>query len=168
MFPDDACETLRDLVAETKPKLILEAGSGRSTVVLAEAVRAYGGHVVSLEHDYGYQCETQRLLVAHNLAEHADVRLAPLEGEPPWYAASAWVDLHGIGLLFVDGPPGSTARYAREPALNLLRHRLLPGCVVVLDDTNRRDEREIWRSWKLADPVHVQHSEGALAYGRLP
>lgn len=166
MFPDDACEALAELVAATKPQLIVECGSGRSTLVLA-ALCEQGHPVVSLEHDACYRQETQRMLREHDLTELADVRLAPLEGSPPWYAAAAYEDLHGIGLLFVDGPPGSVVRDAREPALPMLRDRLLPGGVIVLEDTHRRDEQEIWRRWGLAATVHVPHSEGALTYGRL-
>jgi hypothetical protein len=36
-------------VQRYRPKLILELGTGASTIVLAEAARGYGGHVVSME-----------------------------------------------------------------------------------------------------------------------
>jgi len=137
-LPDDACETIAALVKEHRPDLIVECGSGRSTIVLAEALRDNGsGTVVALEHHWDYWAETVRLLEERDLQEYAQVRQSHLaEG---WYARETWADLGGIGMLLVDGPPRKTARHARAPALTLLHDCLLPGCVIVLDDIDRDD-----------------------------
>ncbi len=171
-LPDDACELLKRLTLEEEPDLIVEAGSGRSTCVFAEALHALGaGKVVALEHDPHYAAATEALL-PQDVRSHAEVRLAPLEPHgqdllaPNWYARSAWADLEGIGLLLVDGPPGSPGRYTRQPALPLLRDRLLPNCLVILDDTDRPDEQTILRDWKLPT-IEFVHAEAALSYGRL-
>jgi predicted O-methyltransferase YrrM len=137
-LPDYACEVLANLVAEHRPELVVECGSGRSTVVLAEALREVGaGKVVALEHDWEFWHETVELIEERDLFTHAQVRQAALEDG--WYARSAWEDLDGIGLLLVDGPPRKTGWEARAPALSLLRDRLLLGAVVVLDDIDRAD-----------------------------
>lgn len=170
-LPDDACALLARLVADHRPELILECGSGRSTVVLAEAVSDWGGKVITLEHDAGFYRETRALVAARELTAWADVRLAPLEPQqdglaPDWYASHAWHDVQGIGMLLVDGPPGGTSRFARHPAVPLLRERLLPGCLVVLDDVNREPEQAIWRDWGIQGTMFA-HAKASLVYGTL-
>lgn len=175
MLPDDACAVLARLVEQHQPELIVEAGSGRSTVVLAEALDRLGrGRVVALEHDPGYFAATSWMLVESGLAGYADVRLARLEPHgregllaDHWYARAGWDDLDGVGMLVVDGPPGGGSRYARGPALPLLRDRMRPGAVIVLDDINRESERTIWRDWHIVGTT-VVHAKASLVYGRLP
>jgi methyltransferase family protein len=171
-LPDDACALLARLVEEHRPALIVECGSGRSTVVLAEAVAAYDGYVVALEHMPEYFMSSVWLLTESGLSHYGEVRLARLEPHgraalaPDWYARTAWDDLHGIGMLVVDGPPGGSSRYARSPALPLLRNRLLPGCVVVLDDVNRESEQTIMNEWGIKMTL-VEHAKATLGYGRI-
>lgn len=151
-------ETLLSLVHEvmTAPghPLVVECGSGTSTVWTALALRARGGgKVIALEHESGYAEITRRQLARLDLSEFAEVRDAPLEevttaaGTTLWYAADALSDLADVTLVFVDGPPGSLGPNARFPALPLLASRLAPGAVVVLDDIDREDEQEIERKW---------------------
>lgn len=159
-LPDDACALLVRLVEEHRPELIVECGSGRSTVVLAEAAAGYGGAVVALEHNRQYARETRWLML--NARGDADIRWAPLEDG--WYARRFWEDLHEIAMLVVDGPPGGTSRHARQPALPLLRDRLLPGCVVVLDDVDREDEEGTMRDWAV-EMTLLRHEKATIAYG---
>src|SRR5690606_36645575 len=90
------------LVIERRPMLIIECGSGASTVWLARAAREYGGRVVALEHQEEFARAVREDLVRHKLEHVADVRLAPLEtfdldGEQySWYARDAWVGLEKI------------------------------------------------------------------------
>jgi hypothetical protein len=171
-LPDDACALLARLVEEHRPALVVECGSGRSTAVLAEAMYEFTrGKLVSLEHEFAFAEQTRALLTGMNLAWLADVRYAPLEphGKPglltdQWYARKFWEDLQGIGMLVVDGPPGGTSRYARHPALPLLRDRLLPSCVVVLDDLNRDPEKAIVRDWEI-EMTLVKHAKATIGYG---
>ncbi len=168
-LPDDACALLTRLVLDYRPELIVECGSGRSTVVLAEAADSYGGRVVSLEHDLGYLAETKTMLA--DCGVHASVRHAPLVahgGALPdrWYIESSWYDLNGIGMLMVDGPPGGSARWARSPAVPILRERLLPGCLVVLDDAQRDDERQTIARWGIEMTI-VKHAKASMAYGTI-
>jgi predicted O-methyltransferase YrrM len=151
---------LVDLVRQTRPSLVLECGSGTSTLWFARALRHYGieGRVVALEHEKEYAEQTRRYLEDHELGDLAEVREAPLEtfligdSEWRWYAATAWTDLDDVGLLFVDGPPANTAEKARFPALPLLVDRLAQRAVVVVDDLVREDEREIVDNWLIAYP----------------
>ncbi len=169
-LPDDAIDVIVGLVRQYEPALILECGSGRSTVALALAAGTYGGRVVSLEHREDYYAETLGML------EHAEVtsevRLAPIEPHggslpPNWYARAAWEDLAGIGMLMVDGPPSAVGRLARLPAVPLLQDQLRPGCIVVLDDAQRPDEKAAIEKWGI-EMTLVEHGKSWIGWGVLP
>ena len=149
---------LVQLVLERRPSLVVECGSGTSSVWLGyAAARAGGCRVVALEHHERFAAATRAMVSAHGLGDVVDVRLAPLEVQDvngvsaPWYAPSAWADLDGIDMLLVDGPPAGTARQARYPALPLLASRLGATPLVVMDDANRPDEKAIVRRWSDED-----------------
>jgi predicted O-methyltransferase YrrM len=139
---------------ERSASLVLECGSGSSSVWLGHVVQRHGGRVVALEHRADYVERTRGLVRTHGLEGVVDVRLAPLTpvtvaGESySWYDPSAWADLDGVDMVFVDGPPGSTGPQARFPAVPLLRDRCVDGAVFLLDDTTRADEREVRRRWQ--------------------
>ncbi|MCU1677242.1 MAG: class SAM-dependent methyltransferase [Frankiales bacterium] len=144
---------LVSLVLERRPAVVLELGSGASTVWLARALRETGGRLVSFEHDVTYADATLAALRRNGLQDIVDLRVAPLADVPidgvvhRWYDPAALAEISGVGLLFVDGPPGSTGPLARYPALPLLRDRLLDGGVVGLDDYPREEEQEIAGRW---------------------
>jgi predicted O-methyltransferase YrrM len=156
----DLILVLVDQVIAQRPSLVVECGSGASTLWLALALRRFGidGRVVALEHDPVYAGKTRDFLVRHGVSDVAEVRDAPLEdlsladGSYPWYARRAWKDLTGIDLLFVDGPPAATGARARYPALPSLREALNPASTVVLDDLVVPDMRETLRLWLDAYP----------------
>ncbi len=171
MIPDDALELVCDLIRERKPELIVEAGSGRSTVVVADVLSRIGdGMIVSLEHQPDFALATRGWLAENSLQEFADVRYAPLVDG--WYDLHALDGIDNIDMLIVDGPPGHLSEHARQPALELLIQRIAPGAVVLLDDTHRPQEREIIAAWRKLmpnwSPVQVRHSTGALSYGIVP
>ena len=64
-----------------------------------------------------------------------------------WFDTSGVPELSDIDVLFVDGPVGGTSHRARYPAFPVFADRLAPGALVVLDDTDRPHEREIFRQW---------------------
>ena len=145
-----ALAELSDHLLGTKPQLVLELGSGTSTVWIAHHLKQTGGRIVSCDHDPYYANATRLHLERHSLADIAEVRDAPLVArgeETPWYDKSALADLEDIDLLLVDGPPAATGPFARRPALEVLRHSLRPGATVILDDTHREDEQAILREW---------------------
>ena len=70
-----------------------------------------------------------------------------------WYDVSVLDGIEGtVDLLIVDGPPHKLQRLARYPALPLLIDRLAADAVVLVDDANRRDEREMVRRWQSEFP----------------
>lgn len=177
----DVIHLLVDHVWRHRPELVVECGSGTSTVWLGYAVeRAGRGRVVALEHDERYADATRELVVAHGLDKVVEVRLAPLERWAPesggrtlqWYARAAFADLDGIGVLFVDGPPGYSAPTARYPALPLLLERCAADPLIVLDDAYRADERTLSDRWLAEFPGFVrteyQHEKGTHVFRADP
>ena len=156
----DLLMVLVDLVITGRPSLVVECGSGASTLWLALAMRRFGidGRIVALDHDPVFGGKTRDLLARHDVREFAEVRDAPLEsfrldGETySWYARRAWEDLAGIDLLFVDGPPATTGHQARYPALPLLIGSLSAVATAVLDDLVVPDMQKALRRWLDAYP----------------
>jgi predicted O-methyltransferase YrrM len=156
----DLLMVLVDLVITGRPSLVVECGSGASTLWLALAMRRFeiDGRIIALEHDPVFGGETREFLARHGVQDLAEVRDAPLEsfsldGQTySWYTKRAWKDLTGIDLLFVDGPPATTGHRARYPALPLLRGSLSPAATAVLDDLVVPDMQEVLRLWLDAYP----------------
>jgi predicted O-methyltransferase YrrM len=156
----DLLVVLVDLVVTERPSLVVECGSGASTLWLALAMRRFGveGRIVALDHDAVFGTKTRDLLVRHGVSDLAEVRDAPLESftlddqSYQWYARKAWEDLTGIDLLFVDGPPATTGHQARYPALPLLASSLSLAATAVLDDLIVPDMQEVLRLWLEAYP----------------
>jgi predicted O-methyltransferase YrrM len=151
----DLLLVLVDQVITQRPRLVVECGSGASTLWFALALRRFGidGRIVALDHDPVFAGKTRDFLDRHGVSDLAEVRDAPLEdfsladGTYSWYARRAWEDLTGIDLLFVDGPPAATGPRARYPALPLLRGAMNPAAAVVVDDLVVPDMRETLRLW---------------------
>ncbi|MCY9782605.1 class I SAM-dependent methyltransferase [Nocardiopsis sp. EMB25] len=170
-------DVLRVLVRQInrlRPDLVVEFGSGASSVWLGYALRrAGGGRLVAIEHDARYAELSRELVAAHGLDDLIEIRHAPLTevetqevvvgGETVrtadrWYDASVLADLEGIGLVFVDGPPQATGRHARYPAVPTVLPRCTEDAVIVLDDADRPDERAIGDRW-LAEHPRLQRTE---------
>jgi len=151
----DFLRLVAELTHETRPRLVVEASSGLSSIVCGYCLQAIGeGRVVSLEHDERFAALSRARVEAHGLSDIVDIRLAPLIGqsvdghEKPWYDPQKLGEAEQIDLLIVDGPPESVGPLARHPALPLLHDRLSEDAVILLDDADRPDERktvELWR-----------------------
>ncbi|WP_049566864.1 glycosyltransferase [Streptomyces sp. SBT349] len=138
-------QVLGRLLAEHSPQTVLEAGSGSSTVLLAEYARDTGARVISLEHQARYRDATAALLAERGLAEHVDLRLAPLRRGPngPWYD-TALPD--GVGLALIDGPPEGDG--GRAAAYTALAPHMADGGLILLDDAGRPGERAALATWQ--------------------
>src|SRR5262245_39514056 len=173
----DVIHTLLETTWTNRPQLVVECGSGASSIWLGYAVERVGvGRVVALEHDEKYFRRTADLLRMHRLDRLVVVRLAPLRrwsrGEERWrwYSRASLRDLAGIGLVFVDGPPGATSPLARYPAVPELLSRCTPEAVIVLDDASRDDEAAISDRWLAEFPELERtigdHEKGAHIFTR--
>lgn len=145
-----------------RPRLVLELGSGMSTIVIARLLRELGtGRLLAVEHDDAWADRVQAQLEREGLADLAAVVRAPLgphgrsRGDTDWYdEATLAAALDDIGdpveVLVIDGPPAwrPGTEQARYPALGVLAARLAPGAAVVLDDVERKGEQDVLARWR--------------------
>ncbi|MFC6151187.1 MULTISPECIES: class I SAM-dependent methyltransferase [Mumia] len=152
----DLVEVVVDELLSRRPSLIVECGSGVSTLWFGLAIRHFGldCKVVALEHHEGFGEQTRAVLARHGLGDVAEVRDAPLTEvdvagyRGRWYDPAALETLSDVGLLLVDGPPAATGVHARFPAVPMMRDRFADRVSVVLDDMIRNDEQEVARMWE--------------------
>jgi hypothetical protein len=167
------------LVTEIRPRLIVECGSGASTIVIGRCLRALGrGRLISLEHEPEYARRTSELVRVHTLENVVTIVTAPLvptqagHREGLWYGPE-YRDLitWPIDVLLVDGPPGSVGPRARYPAVPVLESLLAPECWILLDDGDRPDERAIAHAWcseLSAKLVYLDGGRGGWLLHRQP
>ncbi len=155
--PDFAKNLIAEILA-SKPNLILEAGSGVSTLIVAYALKQNGkGRLISLEHQEEYALKNRRELELHGLSDIAKIIHAPLKDYTlgaetwPWYSLEN-VESMPIDMMIVDGPPAKTRPLARYPALPLLEKRFSKKVALVLDDAGREEEKEIVKRWSAQFP----------------
>lgn len=141
------------LVEQTRPELVVECGSGTTSLWIALALKKAGrGRLVCLEHSATYAEKTTEWLRLHEVTEQAEVLLTPLTEVSTARGSFQWYDidpakLGEVDLLVVDGPPGGTGPHARYPALPVFAPYLKAGAVIIADDLHRKDEREILEFW---------------------
>lgn len=129
--------------------------------------------IITFEHNHLYYEKTKIALTDNNVGHLVDLIHAPLidyeckDGSQYLYynCADKLQELSKIFkgrkaniLVLVDGPPGSTNKNARFPALphllNILPEHLF---TVVMDDYGRNEEKEIVDSWrKIAGERHLK------------
>ena len=143
-----------ELIRSERPARVLELGSGLSSLVMAYALEANGaGQLQALEDHEESATATRLLLTEHQLqhcAQVLDAPLSPLELNGTrcrWYSLSQLSSDSPVDLLFVDGPAGDLAPMVRFPALPLLRDYLAEGAIILVDDTDREQERQMIERW---------------------
>jgi len=146
--------TLSHITKTLRPRLTVELGSGTSTLVLA---KSGAKRIISLDHSEEFGAQTRSMLETHKV-RGVEIRIHELESYPSgyrWYAKSMLKGLAKIDLLVIDGPPSSTNRDARYPALEHLIALLSPKGTVILDDVNRDEERRLAEAIANALPNHT-------------
>lgn len=141
-------------VLRYKPQLIVDLGSGVSTIVAGYLVEKNGGKVLSVDHDVVYAKKTEALIADHGLAGIATVVVAPLRTQKVNEKMCVWYDLTDvkidkkIDLLIVDGPPESTQSLARYPAVPKLYAKLAKKGVIIIDDSRGSDLQHAISKWQ--------------------
>lgn len=150
--PDFLLEVTREIL-QRHPETIVECSSGASTVVSAYCCQLNGrGHVYSLENAPEFAAKTRNMLKAANLESWATVIDAPLQPYTFEGKAYSWYSLkhlpnQDIDMLVVDGPPGRLNEQARYPAGPVLIPKMSNTGIIMLDDSNRLDERRSIERW---------------------
>ena len=159
----DLLLTITEIVRKYRPGLVVELGSGVSTLV---AAKAGARKVVSIDNSDEFGGKTISLLKDHKV-RGVDVRIAPLQPYAngfTWYDTSKIKDLKKIDLLIVDGPPGSKNPEARYPALAEFKDKLSAKAVIIIDDVHREGERKLAEDFAKGMPNHqlviLDHEKG--------
>lgn len=145
---------LRRIVTQS-PGLIVECGSGWSTMLIAKCLSHWGeGRIVAFEHLEEFVDRTRKMLCRFGGNDVAQIVHAPLvdrslDGETwPWYGGQVENALDGeIDLLLVNGPPGELAAQSRYPAGPILGPSMAHDGCIILDDGYRSQETNIARRW---------------------
>lgn len=177
----DVLHWLVERVLSQRPALVVECGSGASSLVLGYAMQKVGsGKVIALEHDAGYAETSMRRVAEHGLDDVVEIRHAPLtpwrkddtDPESPWYCLDAVKDLDEVGVVFVDGPPGKLGPLVRYPAFPVLLPHCADDVVFVLDDTVRAAEVEVSDRWLAEYPefsrIELRADKGMHVFQRRP
>ncbi|WP_299585356.1 class I SAM-dependent methyltransferase [uncultured Microbulbifer sp.] len=168
-------------IMTSRPKVIVECGSGASTLVIADALRQNGlGKLISIEHSGHYGAQTLATLEVEYLESWVDLRIGELEfwegehmspknAEKPvrWYPKSLLDGIESADLLWVDGPPGATCLYSRYPALPAMSDRLSAKAEVWMDDTIRQEEKDICERWGQDHGFDLEYHSLEKGLGRL-
>jgi len=154
---------IRDGVDQTSG-VILDCGSGVSTILAALLTRGTGRQVVALEHDAAWATAVARRLCQLR-CDHATVVHTPLRD----YGDYAWYDVPGVtlpgqvDLAIVDGPPGAT-KGGRRGLLHVMGPSLQPETLFILDDSQREGEQAVVADWALRFALQVEETR---AQGRV-
>jgi hypothetical protein len=149
-LPDDVLAGLDTHLAEVGPDLTVEAGSGRSTAVLARHSKRH----IALEHLPKIAIQT-RQHTPH--ADTLDLRVVPLVPYPTPAGRFLWYDTDlpaGIDFALIDGPPGR--KVGRQAAGFAIIPNLAPDGEVWLDDADRDHEQHCLSLWTAHLPIAVQ------------
>lgn len=154
----DLLRLLLNEFLDRKPAYVLELGSGVSTVVMAYVVQRWGGTIVALEQDAEYADATREEIRRHGLEDTARVVHAPLVSYDVDGTSWLWYDWDDLGeapidALLVDGPSGDVQKLARYPAYPLLADQLADDALLVVDDAQRDDEKEMVERWCQSNPT---------------
>ncbi|QJR81529.1 class I SAM-dependent methyltransferase [Alteromonas pelagimontana] len=154
----DVALRLYNFVLQSKPKNVLEFGSGASSFIIAEAMKKNGfGKLTSVDHLKKYSDECKSNIESVGLGQYVDFIVSPLEewnGEHLdventnfWYSLRKDLVPDDIDFLFIDGPPGIKCKFSRYPAMVFSNDKLSLNFQVWLDDSDRSDEQAIIESW---------------------
>lgn len=137
----------------TQPRTVVEAGSGASTILLAEYAARTGARIVALEHHPTHAALTADSLHERGLADFVDLRRANLVQHNTAAGTFRWYDTElpdRVDFALVDGPPGTVGRGA---ALFALWPSLTGDWTVWVDDGARDGERAAVKAWERHMPI---------------
>ncbi|MFC2043817.1 hypothetical protein ACFLT8_01215 [Chloroflexota bacterium] len=158
---------IQRICEEIKPKLVVEFGSGLSTMVLCDTLFKSRGFLITIDESMKWLENT------YNIINHKDRILftcIPDINKNYYATLSKYISLKSEpDLIIIDGPSGGN-RFS-ESALKLYNELLSQKSVCVIDDTDR-EENQLGAN-KLAtkfslhkidygDPIYVNHQYSIL------
>jgi len=153
---DTASIVAREIIL-ARPGLVLELGSGVSTILTAKLLKEQGyGKIISLDHDPKWAEKSRHWLKAADLDDIAIVYDAPLteyelDGKSYyWYKLpDVFSDFDKFDILTVDGPPmrSNFDGMARYPAIPILFDHLSDRATIFVDDAKRDAEKSMVKAW---------------------
>lgn len=159
--PDFLALTLNLILKADKNEIvIIECGSGSSTIIMGLALKQKNrGRLIAIEHNAKYAADTLENIKLHSLVSNVDVLVCPLVDCTIGTEHHLWYDIGNIfsnitcDFLIIDGPPADTT-YARYPALPLLSGTFKESTLIILDDGARLEETTTVSRWRDEDRVN--------------
>lgn len=128
---------------------ILECGSGLSTLLIGAVVQKTGNLLCSLEHQKIWGDRLVKQLKRYGITSvHLHVRPLKDYADFAWYQAPEIVTTNKYALVVCDGPPSAT-RGGRYGLIPMMKTRLAPGCIILLDDAGRTHEQLLANRWAI-------------------
>ena len=150
----DFLTKIAEVIFKEKPRFVLEASSGVSTIIIGLALKLNNhGKAISLEHESFYANITNEYIEVNEIGNITNVKYCPLrdynsfEQTWKWYETDNLNLTEKIDLLVIDGPPRSTQFLARYPAVSLLHEYFSDRTLILLDDSSRNDEIITIQKW---------------------
>ncbi len=152
---------------EERPRIIIESGSGTSTLIHARYFQLHqpDGRVISLEQDDQEKTRVEELLNKHGLSSFAHVLYAPLD-QFDRYQVDADVLEKILGQdkadwLVIDGPSGKPG--CRSAVMDAMLPYMTSKARWFTDDAFRDGELDFLQRWQQTDHIIV---EGIIPVGK--
>lgn len=150
----DFLNKIVEIILKEKPRFVLEAGSGVSSVIIGLALQMNQfGEALSLDHDSYYAENTRDNLKLNGIEHFSTVKHCPIQDYTTneeiwkWYNTEDLNLPEKIDMLVIDGPPRITQILARYPAIPFLHSFFADRVLILLDDAKRNDEVITVEKW---------------------
>ncbi|MCC5927633.1 MAG: class I SAM-dependent methyltransferase [Cyclobacteriaceae bacterium] len=136
----------------------LECGSGLTTIVIGIIAKIKGEKLYSLEHNEEWANRVR--LYAEKLGLDniiLDTHTLKNYGEFDWYSVNREKLPANFSFIMCDGPPGKT-RGGRIGLIHVLKDKMKPDTLILLDDLSRESEKKLINDWKKLIKMDVEYS----------
>ncbi|MCB2212465.1 class I SAM-dependent methyltransferase [bacterium] len=166
------------LIRQTKPDVVVELGSGVSTLLASLQLQKNGsGKVYAYDHEQKWARRTTNDMALHGMETWAEIRHAPLTSFQQdgrtlhWYDPAKFEDLEKIDVLLVDGPPDYDDNLQRRAGLTVLADKFHDDTVILIDDAERSTWNQFVRQWAaqhgfIAEELFQDYEHGLFLFKR--
>lgn len=152
---DDTAELLERRLQANPPKMALDVGSGRSTVIMAR----YAERVIALEHEDRFFWQTRQALIDAGPFYNCELWHSPITQHEagPWYGFNFGEEV--FDFVLIDGPP---QKIGRQAGLPLIWPHLAQDFEIWLDDWDRDHEKQCVKEWTAKYPIQIEELSPTL------